>query len=276
MANLHNLAPVPEEVGALYDRYTGLVDATVGENLHFGYWDTHDSEVPLAAAANRLTDLMADRLQINSGDRVLDVGCGVGGPGVRIARRTGAQLTGISVSRQQIARANARAASAGLADRVEFRHANAMELPFAEESFDAAIALESIIHMPDREKVLGQIARTLRPGGRLVLTDFFERGPIPEAKRPAVNRYLRDFLMTLADFEDYPAMVRQSGLRLVELLDITEQSCRQTFVQLSAQINESRQSLKSEFDEQIVDQFNPADMIDIPEFGSLLAVAQRP
>jgi ubiquinone/menaquinone biosynthesis C-methylase UbiE len=195
---------------------------------------------------------------------------------VRIARRTGVRLTGISVSRQQIARANARAAAAGLADRVEFRHANAMDLPFAEESFDAAIALESIIHMPDREKVLGQVAHALRPGGRLVLTDFFERGPIPEAKRPAVNRYLRDFLMTLADIDDYLAMIRQSGLRLVELLDITEQSCRQTFVQLSAQMTAERENLTGEFDEEMVDQFNPADMIDIPEFGSLLLVAERP
>ncbi|MGB6161784.1 MAG: class I SAM-dependent methyltransferase [Pseudonocardiaceae bacterium] len=62
-----------------------------------------------------------------------------------------------------------------------------MELPFPAQSFDAAIALESIPHMPDRGQVLAQIYRVLRPGGRLVLTDFFERAPIPTAKQPSLD-----------------------------------------------------------------------------------------
>ena len=103
------------------------------------------------------------------GRSVLDLGCGHGGPGVAVARQTGARVTGISISTEQVARANARAAAAGLADRVEFRHANALELPFEVSSFDAVLAFESIIHMPDREHVLGQVHRVLKPGGQLLM-----------------------------------------------------------------------------------------------------------
>ncbi|MFB7476420.1 methyltransferase domain-containing protein [Kitasatospora sp. NPDC056184] len=267
--------PDPVEVGRLYDRYTDLGSATLGESLHFGYWDTPDSTVPLAEATDRLTDLMTDRLAIGHGARVLDLGCGTGAPGTRIARRTGAQVTGISVSGRQVERANALSASLGLADRARFEHADAMDLPFAEDSFDAVIALESIIHMPDRAHVLGQVARVLRPGGRLVLTDFFERAPIPDSGRAAVDRYLREFLMTMIQAEDYPPMLRRAGFRFEELTDISDPTLRRTFVELSARIGGSADALSEAHGADLVEQFDPHDMIDVAEFGHLLVVATR-
>jgi cyclopropane fatty-acyl-phospholipid synthase-like methyltransferase len=268
--------PAPADVGRLYDDYAALCDVTVGENLHFGYWDTPDSGATLAEAAHRLTDVLADRLALTAGQRLLDVGCGVGGPTVRIARRTGAQVTGISISKEQIIRAAAHAELAGMADRVTFQHANAIELPFPAESFDAVIALESLIHVPDREQVLGQIRNVLRPGGRLVLTDFYERTPIPAAKLPAVQRYLRDFLFTIVQPGDYIPLLQNAGLRFIEILDISAQSVRQTFTHLSAQLTEEQRKLGTEFGADMVDKFNPANMIDVHEFGHLLIVAERP
>ncbi|HEU5473553.1 MAG TPA: methyltransferase domain-containing protein [Actinophytocola sp.] len=268
--------PVPEEVGRLYDRFTEIGATMLGDNLHFGYWDLEDGDVPLNEAADRLTDMVADRLRVGPGKQVLDVGCGVGGPAARIATRTGAQVTGIAISREQIKRATALAEASGLAGRLRFQHANAMELPFDAESFDGAYLLESIIHMPDREQVLAGVAKALRPGSRVVLTDFFERTPIPDAERPAVDRYCRDFMMTLADLDGYPAMLRRAGLRPVELLDFTEHSVRQTFVQEAAMIDDSRPDLTGEFGDGMVDTFNPADMIDVTSMGELLVVAERP
>lgn len=268
--------PVPEDVGRLYDEYAALCDVTVGENLHFGYWDTPDSRATLAEAAHRLTDLLADRLRLAPGQRLLDVGCGVGGPTVRIAKRTGAETVGVSISKEQIIRATAHAQFAGVADQVSFGYADAMALPFPAESFDAVIALESIIHMPDRQQALRQIHDVLRPGGRLVLTDFYERLPFPEEKWPAVNRYLRDFLFTIVQPGDYIPLLQQAGLVFVELLDISEQSVRQTFTHLSAQLTEGESELAPEYGGELVSRFNPADMIDVHEFGHLLVVAERP
>lgn len=275
MPGKHATLPVPEDVGRLYDRLTALDTEEAGGSLHLGYWDSADSDVPLVDAADRLTDLMTDRLHLEKGRQVLDIGCGLGQPAARIARRTGAHVTGVAISRDQITRATALAEADGLTGQVEFRHADAMQLPFPDASFDAAIAIESIFHMPDREQVFREVHRVLRPGGRLVLTDFFERAPVSDANRAAVDRLLRDFIMTLAQPDEYLPMLRRAGLRFVELLDITEQSVRQTFEQMSETI-QGTQDLQTVFDEEAEAKFSPADMIDVDEFGSVLLTAQKP
>ncbi|MBA2807331.1 methyltransferase domain-containing protein [Streptomyces sp. KM273126] len=273
MSSQHTIVPVPEEVGLLYDRLTAMDTEEVGGSLHLGYWESEDSDTPLTEAADLLTDMMADRLRLTAGARVIDVGCGLGQPAMRIAQRAGVHVTGVSISRDQIARATKLAEVHGLSDRVEFQHADAMRLPFADNSFDAALAIESIFHMPDREQVFREIQRVLRPGGRLVLTDFFERAPIPADKKTAVDRCLRDFIMTLADPDDYLPMLRRAGLRCVEFLDITEQSVRPTFERMAQAGNEDLDPI---FEEETDKKFSPADMVDVDEFGSLLLTARKP
>lgn len=271
-----SLVPVPEEVGHQYDRFA-LSDARVmGTNLHAGYWDNPDSdETPPSEAADRLTDMMVAKLKIGAGSHVLDVGCGVGGPGVRMARLTGARVTGVSVSREQVKLANSLAESAGLAEQVTFQWGNAMELPFLAQSFDAAIALESIMHMPDRGQVLAQISRSLRPGARLVLTDLYERAPIPPAEKPAVDRFINDFMATMVQVEDYPPMLRHAGLWLEEILDISEQTLRKSLIWLSERIKKVQPTFVDRFGDEMADRFDTADVIDIPELGYLLLVAKR-
>lgn len=266
------LVPIPDEVGQLYDRFTSPSLMPSGNNLHVGYWDNPDSEVPLGEATDRLTDVMTEKLKIGAGSHVLDVGCGIGGPGVRIAQLTGARVTGISVSREQIRLANSLAESAGVAERVVFQQANAMELPFPAQSFDAAIALESFFHMPDRGQVLAQICRSLRPGGRLVLTDSFERTSIPVAKKPTVDRFFNS-TATMVQAEDYPPLLRHAGLWFEEILDISEQTLRNSYIWWSRWTK--RQNL-DQGDEMAADRLDVEDLIDVPELGYLMVVAKRP
>nr|WP_275902540.1 class I SAM-dependent methyltransferase [Streptomyces clavuligerus] len=94
---------------------------------------------------------------------VLDLGCGWAAPRCGSWSRTGARVTGVSVSEEQIRTAGRLAAEAGLADRAAFRHGDAMRLPFADASFDAVLALESMCHMPDRHQVLTEVCRVLIP-----------------------------------------------------------------------------------------------------------------
>jgi ubiquinone/menaquinone biosynthesis C-methylase UbiE len=266
------LVPMPDEVGRLYDRFISPSFMPSGNNLHVGYWDSPDSEVPLGEAADRLTDVMTEKLKIGAGSHVLDVGCGIGGPGVRIARLTGARVTGISVSKEQIRLANSLAESAGVTERVVFQWTNAMELPFPAQSFDAAIAIESFFHMPDRGQVLAQICRSLRPGGRLVLTDSFERAPIPVAKQPTVNRFFNS-IATIVQAEDYPPLLRQAGLWFEEILDISEQTLPNSYIWWSRWAK--RQNL-DQGDEMAAHRLDVEALIDIPELGNLMVLAKRP
>jgi cyclopropane fatty-acyl-phospholipid synthase-like methyltransferase len=249
----------------------------VGENLHFGYWDTPDSTATFDEAAERLTEVVVDRLPVGPGQHVLDLGCGHGGPALMVARRTGARVTGISISAEQVTRARAGAAMAGLSDQVQFERANAMDLPFAPGSFDAVMAFESIIHMPDRQHILRQVHDMLRPGGRLVLTDFYERAPIPQEKVQAVQRYLRDFLFTIVQPNDYIPMLIEAGLQFVELRDISAETVRPTFEHMAAKVSgEHRDTLGAEYGQDLVDKMNSADLVDVAEFGHLIVVAERP
>lgn len=272
----HDL-PVPEAVGKLYDRLTltALNDGTFNPNIHIGFWDTPNSQATLEEAVDRLTDVLIEHLLVDDSAHVLDLGCGVGGPGLRITRTTGAHVTGISISQEQINTANRLAHEAGLADRATFQHADAMKLPFPDNTFDAVMALESIIHMPDRQQALTETARVLRPGGRLVLTDIYERAPRKEEPHPAIQKFCRNFMVTLADADDYVSLLHRSGLRLHGLLDITDHTQQRTFQELARPTaGEDRPEALGQTN--LPDLFHPSDMLGVHEFGCLLVTATHP
>ncbi|MEV7046518.1 methyltransferase domain-containing protein [Amycolatopsis sp. NPDC051061] len=267
MTETASVAPEPEAVGELYDRLleAELEGGAFDPNLHIGYWEDPESDLPRAEAVVRFTDQHVDRLGVGPGARVLDLGCGVGGPALRAVERTGAHLTGVSISAGQVAHANRLVADAGLAGLAEFRHGNAMALPFDDESFDAVMAIESLIHMPDREQVLSEVRRVLKPGGRLVLTELSERAPRPAVRHPAVEEFCRVSMLTLADPDAYVPMLHRAGLRLRLFLDITDHTVQRNFRDLAKQIGDVDGLL-----------FHPRDLVGVHEVGCFLAVADRP
>lgn len=109
-------------------------------------------------------DGLRDRLPV--GASVLDLGCGCGVPMARSLAAHGCAVTGVDVSRVQIERARSLVPSA------TFLHANATRLEFAPESFDAVVCLYVVIHLPQpaQQRLFGQIAAWLKPGGRLLAT----------------------------------------------------------------------------------------------------------
>lgn len=268
-----------DQVGRLYDQMAGFEsDNFSGDhNLHFGYWDTPGDSSSLERAEERFTEVMIEKLQPKPGGRVLDVGCGMGTPALRLAHDFGGEVVGVTVSREQVSRASGRAAAAGVADRVSFQHADAMELPFGEGSFDAVWALESIIHMPDRVQALKEMARVVRPGGRVVLTDFFERAPIPAHKQKAVDGFYRNWVMgPMVRIDDYPRLVREAGLRLVEVSDISVQVMKRTLEGIAVRIAQDSKHIGETLGDELRDDLDLSDLIAVWELGYLLVVAELP
>ncbi|KAF2863737.1 hypothetical protein K470DRAFT_254630 [Piedraia hortae CBS 480.64] len=102
---------------------------------------------------------------MHEGQRVLDVGCGVGGPAREIAKFTGASIVGLNNNDYQIQRATAYTQREGLADRVSFVKGDFMQMSFPDNSFDAVYAIEATVHAPSLEGVYSEIFRVLKPGG---------------------------------------------------------------------------------------------------------------
>lgn len=220
----HHTVPSSPDIGGLYDEHTETADgAAVDGNIHVGYWDSAADDRSLNQATDRLTDLVAEQLGATPGQCLLDVGCGTGRPALRIARATGARVSGISVSNQDIDLARTRADATALADRVDFRYADACALPFEAASFDGAWAIESMMHIPDRTPALAEIARTLRPGSPLVITDVLLRSPVTGDTADLVRQTCRAFQSpSLPQPAELRTALDRAGLEVVEFNDIGE------------------------------------------------------
>ncbi|WP_432014295.1 methyltransferase domain-containing protein [Streptomyces cucumeris] len=275
-----NLTPVGEQVGQFYDQLMGAFDASLyGPNIHVGFWDNPEDTTGLEGAADRLTDMMIERLQVGPGDRVLDIGCGLGGPAIRLAQKTGAEVVGISVSRKQVEKANELAEAAGVSGKVSFQHGDAMNLPFDDASFSAVWMLESVMQMPDRTAALTEAGRVLRPGGRLALTDNYERETISEERRPVIEGILKRYLtQSPASFEAYPSMLREAGLRCAEIIDVSENTTRQSVKRLSEALAKNMEQLAAKVDPEVFAKLKPAEgeNLEMPELGYLIVTARRP
>jgi SAM-dependent methyltransferase len=112
------------------------------------------------------------RLKLSRASRLLDLGCGPGGPLTFVAGHVGCKSSGIDVSGKAIAAARARAASLGLERLTEFCEGNLnLPLPFVSGSFDAVMSLDVIIHLQDRLSAFREVARVLVPAGKFLFTD---------------------------------------------------------------------------------------------------------
>ncbi|NJQ03604.1 methyltransferase domain-containing protein [Streptomyces zingiberis] len=290
--------PSSEDVGRLYDENTEVVDSAAGGNIHSGYWENDADTSSLDKATDRLTDLVAERLDPAAGGRLLDIGCGTGSPAFRIATGWQARVTGITVSREELAVAQARAAGAGLTGTVSFHHADAMDLPVGQEpfgagEFDGAWAIESLMHMSDRAAALTGAARALRPGGRLVVADVLLRRPVTGETKEFVDRMCQAFQAPwLPGPDEYREAVRAAGLELVEFTDIGE-NVRRTYRAFSEILGDAAAhgapgpsgdeagagaggSTEDSGNEFLGSTDDLPRFGDLPEIGYVLLVARRP
>ncbi len=150
----------------------------------------------------RLRRMTADLAQLQPGEAVLEVGCGTGSLTMEAARRVGGagRAFGIDPSAQMIARAERKAAQRGLA--IEYQIGVIERLPFPDQSFDVVLSSLMMHHLPDdlKRQGIAEIARTLKPGGRLLVFDTaVPAGP------------------WRSDIHDQPALMRAAGFTHVAL-----------------------------------------------------------
>ncbi|MDH3474159.1 MAG: methyltransferase domain-containing protein [Rhodospirillales bacterium] len=152
---------------------------------------------------------------------VLDIGCGIGGIDVLLARDHGARVIGLDVEAGVVRRAGERVARAGLADRVEVRLCAPGPLPIDDESIDVVFGKDSWIHIEDKRRFFAEVLRVLKPGGLLAAGDWM-RGPEPYSKDMEYFFEMEGLTYHMDTQEAYVRILRDLGFQEVVMTDISQ------------------------------------------------------
>lgn len=147
------------------------------DTKHFGYYRSKKRDIPERQAQYEMMDLLAKKLELKSGDIVLDAGSGRGTTSCYLAQHYGASLVGIDLVDFEVKMAQARAKNLGLVDKVLFTLGDYTETKFAAERFEKVFTLETLVHSPDVDKTLKEFYRILKPHGKLVLFEYTRSRP---------------------------------------------------------------------------------------------------
>ena len=235
MANEQQTSPAGHEKDV--ERY--YTEATPGlyvhgwnpDHIHFGLFEPGERPSPgeslsesegLARAVVRMIDVVVAPADVREHHHVVDAGCGIGGTAIHLARTVGCKASGVNLNPMQLEIAQQKSVEAGVEDRVSFQFADCTRhLPFADNSIDVVVNIESACHYSDRVKFLEEVRRILKPGGRIAAMDWMARDGLTEAEYEEYIVPLNQpfAVHNLESESSYTAKLADAGLNLLEFED---------------------------------------------------------
>ncbi|KAI4322010.1 hypothetical protein L6164_021736 [Bauhinia variegata] len=225
--------PLQKGIAEFYDESSGIWEDVWGDHMHHGFYDP-DSAVSVSDHRAAQIRMIEEALRfaalpeepVKWPKTIVDVGCGIGGSSRYLARKFGATSVGITLSPVQAQRANALAAAQGLADKVSFQVADALEQPFPDGNFDLVWSMESGEHMPDKAKFVAELARVAAPGATIIIVTWCHRdlGPGEESLKPWEEKLLKKicdafYLPDWCSTADYVKLLESLSLQDIKSAD---------------------------------------------------------
>ncbi|BAZ44051.1 cyclopropane-fatty-acyl-phospholipid synthase [Chondrocystis sp. NIES-4102] len=208
-----------DSVANSYDQWTedGILEFYWGEHIHLGHYGTPPKSKDFITAKYDFVHEMVrwgglDKL--SPGTTLLDVGCGIGGSSRILAKDYGFKVTGVTISPQQVKRAQELTPSGVDA---QFAVDDAMALSFPDASFDVVWSVEAGPHMPDKAVFARELLRVLKPGGILVVADWNQRDdrviPLNFWEKPVMKQLLDQWSHpAFSSIEGFSELLAETGL----------------------------------------------------------------
>jgi len=191
-------------------------------SMHFGVWE-EDTKTHAESLLN-MNRAMARKIGMKAGARVLDAGCGVGGSSLWMAEELDVETVGLTLVEKQVERARRQAEKRKLDHLSTFQLVDYLDSGLSDAQFDAVWALESACYAPDKTNFLTEATRLLRPGGHVVIGDFFRtEKPADDKDAALLERWLSGWVMTdLVTKDGWCTAAADAGLVDAEVEDISE------------------------------------------------------
>ena len=179
---------------------------------------------------------LAEKVRPRADDRVLDIGCGLGGASRVLAATYGCRVTGIDLTEEYCRAAAALAGWVRLDDRVQYCRADALALPFRDGTFDVAWTQHAAMNIPDKACMYREAYRVLKPDGSFALYDVLQGDggpvyfPVPWAREPSISH--------LVTPPEWRGLLESAGFEVVSWRDVTEAG-RDWFAEMNRRRRES-------------------------------------
>eukprot|EP00008_Paramoeba_atlantica_P004972 CAMPEP_0201478642 /NCGR_PEP_ID=MMETSP0151_2-20130828/3419_1 /ASSEMBLY_ACC=CAM_ASM_000257 /TAXON_ID=200890 /ORGANISM="Paramoeba atlantica, Strain 621/1 / CCAP 1560/9" /LENGTH=367 /DNA_ID=CAMNT_0047859777 /DNA_START=55 /DNA_END=1158 /DNA_ORIENTATION=- len=215
-----------------YDLVTDFYEYGWGTSFHFA--PRHKFEGFHESIA-RHEHYLAMKMKMEKGQKILDVGCGVGGPAREIARFSEAHVTGLNNNAYQIMRAKLHTAREDLVGRVEFVKGNFMQIPYEDNYFDGVYEIEATAHAPDKVACFKELLRVTKPGGYFgsyewCMTDKYDPNNEEHNKLKWMIE-IGDGLPDIASTHEIVEALKEAGWEVLESEDLVhkENDCHVTW-----------------------------------------------
>ncbi|NEV64822.1 SAM-dependent methyltransferase [Thiorhodococcus minor] len=190
-----------------------------GEDIHIGLYATPGE--PIAEASRKTVERMASCVKgLGPDTRVLDLGSGYGGAARHLAKTYGCKVTALNLSERENDRNREMSREQGLGELIEVREGSFESVPAPDAAYDLVWSQDAILHSGERDQVISEAARVLRPGGELVCTDPMQADDCPEGVLQPV--YDRIHLSSLGSIGFYREAAVRHGLQEVDVIEMTE------------------------------------------------------
>jgi ubiquinone/menaquinone biosynthesis C-methylase UbiE len=194
------------DVQKVYEGPVGVLwEMLMGEEIHVG--------------GAKETNILAQKTKITQNMHVLDICSALGGPARHLAKKYGCKVTGLDATKRMFDEALKRTKKEGLSNLITYELADSMNMPFDNETFDIVWGQDAWCYVTDKNKLLTEAARVIKPNGTIAFTDWIQIGNMSEAEWLSLNEFMVfPYMETL---EGYQKLLEETGFEVVESEDLS-------------------------------------------------------